>query len=346
MIDRKALKDSLSEEDISEIVQRLGADPPIKTYNALIFETICHNHTHEGSRKLYYYPDTKLFRCYTGCGEIFDVFGLIIKSFAKRNIPMNLNQALYWTYRNTEIFFTDTPQNGNTQEIEENLKRDIQVYDDGVVDVLPFCIVYDWYNEGISIDTMKKYNIKHNPVTSSVIIPHYNLDGQLIGLRQRTLAQDEEFLGKYRPAYINGKSYPHPLSFNLYGINFNKENISAQKRAVVFEGEKSVLMMDAVPDSCAVACCGSSLSFFQIDMLLSLGVEEIVIAFDKEFTEVNDESFEKQVKHLTNIHNKFKTKATVSFLFDKYDLLGLKESPIDKGIDVFDFLFKNRFRLE
>lgn len=346
MIDRKLLKNSLSIDDISEIVQRLGAPPPIKTYNALIFETVCHNHPEEGSKKLYYYPDTRLFRCYTGCGEIFDIFGLIIKSFATRGISMNLSQALYWTHRNTEIFFSETPQNGNSEEVEENLKRDIKIYDDGIVDYLPFRIVYDWYNEGISIETMKRYNIKHNPVTSSIIIPHYNIDGKLIGLRQRTLVQDEEFLGKYRPATINGKTYPHPLSFNLYGINFNKENITSKKQAIVFEGEKSVLMLDKVPDSCAVACCGSSLSFFQIDMLVSLGVEEIVIAFDKEFVELGDDGYKKQVRNLTSIYNKFKDKVIVSFIFDIYNRLEYKDSPIDKGLSNFNWLFNNRFTLE
>ena len=40
--------------------------------------TICHNEPGEGSRKLYYYSNTGLFQCYTGCGS-FDPFELVVK---------------------------------------------------------------------------------------------------------------------------------------------------------------------------------------------------------------------------------------------------------------------------
>ena len=38
-----------------------------------------------------------------------------------------------------------------------------------------------------------------------------------------------------------------------------------------------------------VACCGSSLSMYQVQLLLDLGVKEIIIAFDKQFKEIGDE---------------------------------------------------------
>lgn len=46
-----------------------------------------------------------------------------------------------------------------------------------------------------------------------------------------------------------------------------------------------------------------------------------------------------------SIYNKYKNDALISFLWDKWDLLGYKDSPIDKTKDIFLYLFKNRIIL-
>ena len=344
MIDRRALKDALTQDNVSEIAQVLGSSPPVNTHNGLIFDTICHNTAGCGSRKLYYYLDTKLFRCYTGCGDVFDIFDLIIRSFRQKQIDLKFSQAILWAQNQTQIFYLDTPQK-ELSSLDMDIKREIRFYDRCIINYLPFYPVYDWTKEGIEVETMKRYDIKYNPVSSSVIMPHYDIDNNLVGIRQRTMIEDEEVLGKYRPAYINGKSYPHALSFNLYGIHMNKENIKEQKKAIVFEGEKSVLKLDIISNSCAVACCGSNLSSFQVDLLLSLGVEEVVVAFDKEYLESGDSLFEKQVAALKSIHTKYHDRVRISFMFDKFNRLGYKESPIDRGLETFAFLYERRFSL-
>ena len=48
------------------------------------------------------------------------------------------------------------------------------------------------------------------------------------------------------------------------------------------------------------------------------------------------------IKNLKNIHRKYSSYATISFLFDKWDLLGYKDSPVDKGPEVFQQLYKQR----
>lgn len=344
MIDRRALKEAFSIENICEIVTELGSSPCIATNNGFIFDTVCHNPAGCGSKKLYYYPDTKLFRCYTGCSESFDIFDLIRRSFKQKNIELSFPQAVLWAQNQTEIFYTDTSEN-LVSYLDMDIKRELKLYDKSIINLLSFYPIYDWNKEGISIDTMQKYDIKFNPVTSAVIIPHYNIDNNLLGIRQRTMVEDEEFLGKYRPAYINGKSYPHPLSFNLYGININKDNIIKEKKAIIFEGEKSVLKLDCIANSCAVACCGSNISNFQIELLLSLGVNEVIIAFDKEFLESGDSLFIRQVQSLKSINTRFSDKLTVSYIFDKFNKLGYKESPIDRGLDTFAFLYERRFTI-
>jgi hypothetical protein len=197
---------------------------------------------------------------------------------------------------------------------------------------------------------MQSFGIKYNPVSNVIIIPHFDEDEKLIGIRQRALVkEDEEMWGKYRPAMINGTMYNHPLSYALYGLNFNKENIKRAKKAVIFEGEKSVMLFDSVfgsKNNIALACCGSNISQQQVELLISLGVEEMIVAFDKEYRKIGDDDFYNQTKNLKTIFKKYSSKLTVSFVFDKTGALGYKESPIERGRDTFIQLYEKRFTLE
>ena len=96
----------------------------------------------------------------------------------------------------------------------------------------------------------------------------------------------------------------------------------------------------------SVACCGSSLINYQVQLLLDLGVEEIVVAFDKQFQEIGDKEWEKLTKNLYNIHDKYGRFVQISYIFDKEDRLGYKMAPIDAGPDIFMELYKERVTIE
>ena len=171
----------------------------------------------------------------------------------------------------------------------------------------------------------------------------------MIGIRERTLIKENEKYGKYRPSIIGGKMYNHPLGFNLYNLNNSKEAIKLLKKAIVFEGEKSPLLYASYfgkENDISVACCGSSLINYQVQLLLDLGVEEIVVAFDKQFQEIGDKEWEKLTKNLYNIHDKYGRFVQISYMFDKEDRLGYKMAPIDAGPDIFMELYKERVTIE
>ena len=65
----------------------------------------------------------------------------------------------------------------------------------------------------------------------------------------------------------------------------------------------------------------------------------------KDFKDNKDENFAKVVKKLTTLNKKYNPYVQVSFLFDKESLLGYKDSPLDKGKEAFEYLFKNRIIL-
>lgn len=95
----------------------------------------------------------------------------------------------------------------------------------------------------------------------------------------------------------------------------------------------------------SVACCGSTLSYYQVNLLLAEGCKEIIIAYDKQFQKIGDKEFKRWIKKLESINSKFSSYCQISFLFDKENLLSYKDSPIDKGKDTFLKLYNNKIIL-
>ena len=132
---------------------------------------------------------------------------------------------------------------------------------------------------------------------------------------------------------------------NLYNLNKSKDNIAKAKTAIVFESEKSCLMMQSYygfDNDISVACCGSSISNYQISLLEDLGVREIVVAFDRQFQEIGDDEFKRLKKKLININEKYGNSIRITAIFDKEMILPYKASPIDQGSEIFERLLKNR----
>ena len=363
-LDKDILKQKLDIDTIFNLLQELGGEPILRGNDTLISKTICHNPAGEGSHKLYYYDNTQLFRCYTSCSCSFDIFDLITK-------VKKLEGFENWELYNSMCFIAsylgisgDMKQENfneqsklqdweifnkyNNKKFKKDNKKRIEFLnlDYNLIQNFPQPRLLDWEEEGIKQEVIKARNIKYNPSSEGIIIPHYDIDGNLIGIRERTLVQEQaERYGKYHPAYINGKMYNHPLSFNLYNLNFSKDNIKTMRKALVFEGEKSCLKYASylgLENDITVATCGFNLLSGQVDLLRQVGVEEIIIGFDKQFKEFNDAEHLKLVKKFYDIHDKFGGFFKISYLFDKEGLLNYKDSPVDQGIDVFFRLYENR----
>ena len=111
--------------------------------------------------------------------------------------------------------------------------------------------------------------------------------------------------------------------------------------------EKSCLKYGSffgIENDISVATCGSNLINYQVELLLSLGIQEIIIGFDRQYREIGDEEWKKWTRKLRQINDKYSSLVKISFLFDKSKegILDYKDSPIDKGKDVFLELFKYR----
>jgi hypothetical protein len=368
--DKNDFKSNLAIEQVLEYVNYLGGNGYIVNDNIAVFKTVCH-HSHdelsEANHKLYYYNNSHLFKCFTQCSDEdgFDIYQLT-KKVKERETGINwsFNKCYsfvksFFGYPIEEIEFSNVRtslEDWNFFEKYNKIKDrqefsqivELPKYDKKILRYIPTPRILNWEEEGISKEEIKRHNIKYDPVRNSIIIPHYDIDGELIGIRARTLVKEKEKYGKYLPAILNNKMYNHPLSFALYNLNNSKVNIKAIRKAVVFESEKSCMQFSTMfskENDISVAVCGSNLTFFQIKLLLSLGVEEIVLAFDKQYKSLRDKEWELWTTKLRNIYKKYNSYIGFSFIFDTGNLLDYKDSPVDKSKEIFLELFKNRIYL-
>lgn len=367
--DKDEIKNSLTIEQIEQFLADHGGDP-IKRIGCLVSRTICHNPPDsEASHKLYYYENTNLFKCYTECAETngFDIFDLTRKILKIRSgIDISLYDAQLYiiNYFSLDVVTDFSNRTDKLSDFsifdkyeramhhsDQQKKVELKIFNKEILTHLPYKKIAPWLREGITEEVMQNCEIKFDPYNYGIIIPHYNMNNELIGIRERTLIKENEDKGKYIPAILNGKMYNHPLGFNLYNINKSKDNIKNMKIAIVGEGEKFCLGYASyfgIDNDITVACCGSNLTTYQFNLLKKLGVEEIVIAFDRQFQTPGDKEWQRWTKKLTELHNKFGKYVKVSFMFDKNNEFNLnyKASPIDAGKDTFIEMFKNRFTLD
>lgn len=362
VFDKSEIRQALGLENIYDLLIEWGGDPEYTEFG-ILSSTICHNPPGEGSRKLYFYENTGLFRCYTGCDSAFDIFELCSKVMKiQYDEDFDLNDSVLWVARRFGLSgmikdddmgktLEDWKILSNYSRIQEIELKDNKVilkdYDDSILNRLNYNIkIVPWLDEGISQEVIDKARIGFYPGADQITIPHYDINGRFIGLRGRTMCKDEaELYGKYRPMKINNQLYNHPLGMNLYGLNWSKNAIEIMKKAIIFESEKSVLKYATDfgwNNNISVACCGSSISSHQIQLLLDCGAQEIIVAFDRQFQEIGDTEFQHLKLNLLKIRTKFKNDVLISFIFDKNMITGYKQSPIDEGKEKFLQLYKER----
>lgn len=357
MANFKDLRDSLTPENIIDILRSYDVEAVYVRDSYIIFPTCCHNLI-GGSPKLYYYCNTHLFHCFTECNASFDIFDLIIQMEKLRGREIGKIEAIKKTGLEVpEYEFDSLAEESllgdlshlaeiNQTSIYDTDNSQLEVLDIGFLDTrfsFDVAALKVWVKENISLNTMLKYRITYDPIENCIIIPQFDDKGRVVGVRGRFLG--EEAKDKYRPIMFNGKLLAHPLSKTLYGFYQNQSAIAQTKTAIIFESEKSVLKMDTVYDrnNISVATCGQNITREQIQLLINSGVSNVVLAFDadyrnyKEFSEVYDK-YKRICGPLSTYFN------VTMVMDDNMDnrLLGYKDSPIDQGPDIFNQLMRNR----
>lgn len=357
MLDSNKVRDMLTTEQIIQLCCDLQEDDTYfyDAYGNPIFNT-CLDHKTGDAWKLYYYPETHLFHCYTR-GESYDIFELVrrAKEF----------EEFIDAYRFIIAYF-NLKDDGKAAEVRTltddwNIFQTMQDFDKKVEDgkvngvvqenlleyFYPLAAPMEWQKDHILPEVMRYYGIRVDSALHKIIIPHRNIDGELIGIRGRTYDPFELEDGKkYMPVFIQGDMYNHMLGKNLFGLYENKDTIRKIKKVLIVESEKAVMQCASYygVDNCfCVATCGSSLSQDQINLILQLGVTEVILGYDREyrgyFGDPDVEEYEKKliktVKPLTLYFNTY-------IIMDYDHLTGYKDSPTDCGREVLEKLMHQK----
>lgn len=352
----KDIKESLSSNDIIEILtSTLGAHTYQEQSDCILFPTICHNIESEQAKlKLYYYKESKIFHCYTECGESFDIYELFKKYYKIRQIDYDFYyDIVFKIVDQSEITLVNDhyvykPLRDKYKKRNRNLT--LKEFPPNILNIFPKIYPEEWSFENISDRTMEEFGIRYSPLDNKIIIPHYDINNRLIGIRARALNEyDIENFGKYMPIKIEDQWYSHHLSLNLYGINRNKEAIKNAQRVILVEGEKGTLLYNdyyGKENNIALAVCGSNFNKLQLELLLrNFYLKEIIIAFDKEYVKYPSKESEKYFNHLWQICERYKNYCSFSFIFDTKNYLSYKDSPLDKGKPTFEKLLKERVKI-
>ena len=350
-MDYAKIIENLNTDAVIHLMTELGADRYDDRGDYIIFPTICHNEdSSEASMKLYFYKNNKIFVCYTSCGGM-SIFKFLKHYYEERQIEYDWYQDIYEVVCNCSDFkrkegFERTPYK-SLRERYKVARKEVQLpeYSKNVLDCFVKHYPPEWLNDGITKEAMDAFDISYSIAHNKIIIPHYDIEGRLVGIRGRALNDWEvENVGKYAPIHIEQTWYKHPLSMNLYGLNVTKKNIRAHSICFLFESEKSVMQAEGFKlPNCSTAVCGSNFNKYQLNILMkTCAPHEIVLCFDKEELPGEDKYFNK----LWNICQKYKNYCNFSFIYDREGLLDLKDSPTDKGEETFIKLLGKRVNVK
>ena len=233
-------------------------------------------------------------------------------------------------YENIEIDNTEIEKEQEEKrkaEYQKALARDIKLYDSGRKS-----ITVDWLKQGIVYMAIEKFDIRISNDNSQILIPIKNTDGEIMGINKRTTRTAAEM------EMFNIPKYQLTSGFNksdyIYGLYENENSIKEKGYCVIFEGCKSVLQRATMQDNTSLALLGHSISDRQAEILASLNLNEIVIAFDKDVVKEEIEFYcYKLIEYGV---------PKVSYIYNSDNLLNSKDSPTDKGNKVYQKLFDNR----
>ena len=187
----------------------------------------------------------------------------------------------------------------------------------------------EWVDEGISPEVMKKYEIRIDRGNSRIVYPVYDAEYHLIGVKGRTRFKNYKELGF--PKYTN---YYKIKTIDFFaGMKQAESYVKEKNQIIIVEGLKSVMKLDQWGFHNVVSAETSTLNECQVELLIKMQVHDVVIAFDKDVPWNKICSCTKFLRKFTNVW----------VVYDRWRLLGEKDSPPDRGEDVWRMLYERRF---
>ena len=359
-IDVKKLKKSLSLAHHKQIMQALGIPAYSENKEQIIYFSGDKNKDAlKGSPKLYFYKDSQIYFGYTS-SRSYDIISLVQTRLSLLKQPCSFLDACQFILDTTNInpnSISRVKKEGHVYDWS-NLERFIKVrkygnqlseYNRNIIDTLPPLYPQAWIDEGISEETMDKYQIRYYERCNQTVIPCFDDEARLVGVRVRNWDKDRVEQAKYMPLVtLDGQCYKFNTNQVFYGINYNKPEIERTGKVIIVESEKAVMKLDTYmgEHNIALGMYGSNLGIQRRNQLLKMGVNTVSYVVDNDFIGQDDEFFEQwreKIQHFIKLWDGF---CRVEIVWDNLGLLGPKENATDRTKEVWEQLWENREIIE
>ena len=359
-IDVKKLKKSLSLAHHKQIMQALGIPAFSENKEQIIYYAGDRNkEALKGSPKLYFYKDSQIYFGYTSARS-YDIIALVQTRLNLLGQTCSFLDACNWILEKTGLDPTKITKpltNSHVYDWSE-LERFVRVrkygnqlpeYNRNIIDTLPPLYPQTWIDEGISEETMTKYQIRYYERCNQTVIPCFDGEARLIGVRVRNWDKDRVEQAKYMPLItLGGQCYKFNTNQVFYGINYNKPEIERTGKVIIVESEKAVMKLDTYMGrhNIALGMYGSNLGIQRRNQLIKMGVNTVSYVVDNDFIGQDDEFFEQwreKIQHFIKLWDGF---CRIEIVWDNLGLLGPKENATDRTKEVWEQLWKNREIIE
>lgn len=197
--------------------------------------------------------------------------------------------------------------------------------------------ITEWVNEGISQDVMDLYEIRIDRKANRIVYPVYDMSGNLINIKGRTRFKNYKALGIAK--YMN--YYPIGTMDYFQGWKIAEPYVKETGELIIVESIKSVMKLYGYGIKNVVSAEKHNLSPDQIKWIISQDyIKNVVLGWD------SDVSYsEAEVRRNINSLKKF---VNIFVIEDSDGLLGgveAKNSPIDKGIEIWNKIYEVRKKI-
>lgn len=356
-INTRTLKQQLTLGDCEKILTDLTIPIYTKGDKAWRLYTGCHHKdAYKGGHNLIFYTDTKSFQCVTQCSCSFDIIGLTQRRLKTLEKPCSFMDAIGFIAKSTGKEVGDYKRISKQPNICDwsGLERFVRMRKgDSLLKTFDSCILNElessyyegWIDEGISVETQKKFGIKYYRRANQICIPCRNREGELIGIRCRNLDPERLEVAKYIPLItLDGQSYAFPTNQVFYGINYTWEAIERTHTVTIVESEKATMKLDTWygENNNALGMFGHNLGLKRRNQLIKMGVKRVIYVPDNDWIGKSPKDFDRWKKEVKGFIDSWSGYAQVEIVWDTLDILQPKENAVDQSKEVWEELFNNR----
>lgn len=356
-INIKRLKSTLTLEDHKTICKSLGIPAFSENSKQIIYWSGEKNvDPYKGSPKLYFFKDTKIYFGFTS-GASYDIISLTQKRLSLLKKSSSFIDAINFILSITgkEIDSVQRINKTHIYDWQSDLEKFIRfkrtgttlsIYDDTILSQLEQSIPQPWLNEGISENTLVKYQIGYYERLNATTIPCRDKQGNLVGIRCRHWQPEEIEQGKYRPLILlDGiTTFKFPTNTIFFGINYNWPEIERTGKVILVESEKAVMKLDTIykEHNVALGMFGSNLGLKRRNEIIKLGVNHVIYVPDNDWIGMGEKAYNEWEDKVIRFCKQFDGYAKVEIVWDNLELLGPKENATDKDEDTWWKLYESR----